>query len=132
DRPLETSVLRDLAKRSAVTAGKFVMPGDRFEGMRPPYQVVKDQLAVSRFDVPVQSAGISSARRTIILQTATRRAALSYAVRIPNVSAATTPGAAKSPAAYDDIELHLENNGLEAKWVSASGNVTWNGWLPHL
>lgn len=127
DRPLDPAALRDLARRSAVTAGKFVMPGDRFEGMRPPYQVVKDQLAAPRFDIPVHSAGISPDRRTLILHTAPRTAALSYAVRIPNVS---TPAAGGSRA-YDDLELHLQNHGIEIEWSAADGGATWRGWLPH-
>ncbi len=134
DRPLEATALRELAKRSAVTVGKHVMPGDRFERLRPGYQVVRDQLTVPRFDVPVQSAGLTADRRTLVLQTAPRRVALSHAVRLPRVSASAAPTAGDHAVArgtYDDLELHLENHGLEAKWVSAAGQEAWQGWLPH-
>ncbi len=131
DRPLATAVLRDLARRSAVTGGKFVMPGDRFEAMRPGYQVVRDQLAAPRIDFPVQSAGVTPDRRTLILHTTPRRVALSYAVRIPNVSNPVAREPAAAGVAYDDIELHLENHGVEARWEAASGGSTWSGWLPH-
>ncbi len=130
DRPLDPAALRDLAKRSAVTAGKFVMPGDRFETMRPPYQVVKDQLTAPRFDLAVQSAGITPDRRTLILRTAPRTAELSYAVRIPNVTA-PADRAPNPPGNYDDIELHVQNHGVAATWTATTGGETWSGWLPH-
>jgi putative heme-binding domain-containing protein len=137
DRPLDPAALRDLAKRSAVTAGKFVMPGDRFEAMRPPYQVVKDQLTAPRFDIAVQSGGLTPDRRTLILRTAPRTAELSYAVRLPNVSAPATAAAAPAkPGTYDDIELHVQNHGVAVTWSPANASATtatpsWTGWLPH-
>ncbi|KAF0177399.1 MAG: Heme-binding protein [Limisphaerales bacterium] len=86
DRPLDPANLRDLARRTSITAGKCVMPGDRFEAMYPGYQVVKDQKATPRYDVPVLSASVTPDRRTILLHTAPRTAAVNYAVRMPNVS----------------------------------------------
>ncbi len=138
DRPLDPAALRDLAKRSAVTAGKFVMPGDRFEAMRPPYQVVKDQLTAPRFDIAVQSGGLTPDRRTLILRTAPRTAELSYAVRIPNVSApapANTSATPAKPGTYEDIELHVQNHGVAVTWTptnpSTTATASWTGWLPH-
>ncbi len=128
DRPLDPAALRDFAKRSAVTAGKFVMPGDRFEAMRPPYQVVKDQLTAPRFDLAVQSGGLTPDRRTLILRTAPRTAELSYAVRLPNLSA---PAGSARPGTYDDIELHVQNHGVAATWSATTGGASWTGWLPH-
>ena len=86
DKPLDPANLRDLARRTSITAGKYVMPGDRFEAMYPGYQVVKDQKATPRYDVPVLSASVAPDRRTILLHTAPRTAAVNYAVRMPNVS----------------------------------------------
>jgi putative heme-binding domain-containing protein len=177
DRPLAPANLRDLAKRTSIIAGKYVMPGDRFEAMWPGYQVVKDQKATPRFDVPVLSASVTPDRRNIILHTAPRTAAVNYAVRMPNVSRnaergmrnaesgaafsvapgfnrvsseadgtnrsngfppATTantglkPGANEKPELDDDIELLVDNHGVEGKWTSKDGKESWNGWLPHL
>ena len=132
DRPLDPAALRDFAKRSAVTAGKFVMPGDRFEAMRPPYQVVKDQLAAPRFEVAVLSGGLTPDRRTLVLRTAPRTAELSYAVRIPNVTASAPASATTAkPGTYDDIELHVQNHGVAASWSATAGGESWTGWLPH-
>jgi len=130
DRPLDPAALRDLAKRSAVTAGKFAMPGDRFEAMRPPYQAVKDQLTAPRFELAVQSAGITPDRRTLVLRTAPRTAELSYAVRLPHVSA-PADHAPNPTGTYDDIELLVQNHGVEATWTATTGGETWTGWLPH-
>ncbi|MBM3877968.1 MAG: c-type cytochrome, partial [Verrucomicrobia bacterium] len=146
DRPLDPANLRDLAKRTSIIAGKYVMPGDRFETMWPGYQVVHDQRAQPRYDVPVFSAALSADRRTIHLATAPRTAAVNYAVRMPNVSAGrrgstraqTSSGKDGAgvepgpPEIYDDIELLVNNHGVEAKWTSEVGKETWNGWLPHL
>ena len=192
DRPLAPANLRDLAKRTSITAGKYVMPGDRFETMWPGYQVVHDQKAAPRYDVPVFSAALSADRRTIHLVTAPRTAAVNYAVRMPNVSrsaalraganqanaqrAGSETGAPKAGANAalplapgfsrvsadaegknrlngfssattvntglnganekaepdDDIELLVDNHGVEAKWTSDDGKETWSGWLPHL
>ena len=177
DRPLAPANLRDLARSTSITAGKYVMPGDRFEAMFPGYQVVKDQKATPRYDVPVLAASVTPDRRNVILQTAPRTTAVNYAVRMPNVSrnaergvrnaepntalslapgfnrvtsaddgknrlngfslTATSntglkPGANEKPEPDDDIELLVDNHGVEAKWASKDGKETWNGWLPHL
>ncbi|MBI3878168.1 MAG: c-type cytochrome, partial [Verrucomicrobia bacterium] len=149
DRPLDPANLRDLAKRTSITAGKYVMPGDRFEVMRPGYQVVQDQLAAPRYDMPVLSAALSADHRTIHLITAPRTAAVNYAVRMPNVSvgadvrrltsnaergvrSAESKSETPHVVSYDDIELLVNNNGVEAKWTSEDGKETWSGWLPHL
>ncbi|MBI5799436.1 MAG: ThuA domain-containing protein [Verrucomicrobia bacterium] len=157
DKPLDPANLRDLAKRTSITAGKYVMPGDRFEAMYPGYQVVKDQKATPRYDVPVLSASVTPDRRTFLLHTAPRTAAVNYAVRIPNVSrsaalradankpnaqragsetgapkAGLKPGANERAEPDDDIELLVDNHGVEAKWTSDDGKEVWSGWLPHL
>jgi putative heme-binding domain-containing protein len=145
DRALDPANLRDLTKRTGITAGKYVMPGDRFETMWPGYQVIHDQRAQPRFDVPVFSINVTADRRNLILTTAPRTAALNYAVLLPNVArnAGLRPGANQSnaqlagsetgaPPNYDDIELLVDNHGVEAKWTSEDGKETWSGWLPHL
>jgi hypothetical protein len=67
DRELDPGKLRGLARHSSITQGKYAFPGDRFETMRPGYQVVFDQLATPRYNVPVLSASLSGDRRTLIL-----------------------------------------------------------------
>src|SRR5207249_1692854 len=42
DRPLDAEALKNLPKRARIESGRFVFPGDRFETIRPGYQVVYD------------------------------------------------------------------------------------------
>ena len=50
DRPLDPASLKDLAKTARIESGQFVSAGDRFETIRPGYQVVTTnwQLRVMR------------------------------------------------------------------------------------
>ncbi|PYK63568.1 MAG: hypothetical protein DME21_02440 [Verrucomicrobia bacterium] len=49
DRPLDVEALKDLSKKARVESGRYVVAGDRFETLRPGYQVVYDQLATARY-----------------------------------------------------------------------------------
>src|SRR5947207_5801378 len=92
DRPLDPAQLKELAKRTTITQGRYVSAGDRFESLRPGYQAVQDQLAASRYDVPVLSAVLTSDRRTFILNTPPQSAALNYAITLPRPGAAEKSG----------------------------------------
>ena len=56
DRDLDATKLKDLAKQASIEQGRYVAAGDRFESFRPGYQVVMDQMATPRFDVPAPTA----------------------------------------------------------------------------
>ncbi|MGV3754537.1 MAG: ThuA domain-containing protein [Verrucomicrobiota bacterium] len=127
NRPLNPANLKNLAKETKITQGKYVMPGDRFESMWPGYQVIKDQKAVPRYNVPVLSANVTADNRTLVLTTPPRTAAVNYAIELPNVSRSAT-----STAKYDQIELLADLNGVEAEWTSKDGKEKWKGWLPHV
>src|SRR6185436_2262156 len=49
DRPVNLSALKNLTSQSSITFGKYVTAGDRFESIRPGYQVVQNQLKEPRF-----------------------------------------------------------------------------------
>lgn len=144
DRPLNPANLKNLTKDTKITQGKFVMPGDRFEAMWPGYQVIKDQKALPRYNVPVLSANVTADNRTLVLTTPPRTAAVNYAIELPNITrsadfrsgasakatnAGSETGAPKATA-YDQIELLADLNGVEAAWKSTDGKETWKGWLP--
>ena len=114
DHELDPEKLRDLAKRATITQGLYVAAGDRFETFRPGYQVVKDQQAAPRFDVPVLGASLSADRREIALTTPPRTAAVNYAIALP-----------------DSLDLASDLTGVEAEWKSSDGKESWRGWLPH-
>jgi putative heme-binding domain-containing protein len=127
DRPLNPANLKNLAKETKITQGKYVQAGDRFEGMWPGYQVIKDQKATPRYNVPVLGVSVSADQRTLTLITPPRTAAVNYSIELP--------GLAKSSSgndAYPDIDLVANLNGVEAEWKSADGKETWKGWLPHV
>ena len=114
DHEIDPEKLRDLAKRTTITQGQYVAAGDRFETFRPGYQVVKDQQATPRYDVPVLSAALSPDRREITLTTPPRTAAVNYGITLP-----------------DGLDLASDLTGVEAEWKSRDGKATWHGWLPH-
>src|SRR5262249_34217040 len=76
DRQLKPENLQNLARDVRITMGEYVSAGDRFEGMWPGYQAVKDQRPVSRYELPVLSASLSRDTRSIILQTPVFKEAL--------------------------------------------------------
>src|SRR5207237_1218986 len=88
DRPPDVEALKDLSKKARVESGRYVVAGDRFETLRPGYQVVYDQLATARYAHEILSASVSPNRRTLTLVTRPRNLAVNYGVRLPSVAAA--------------------------------------------
>ncbi len=118
DRPIDPSSLRDLATRASIEYGRFVQPADRFESLRPGYEVVGRQMATPRFSLSILSAAVSADRRTLLLTTSPMPEAASYAI--------TLPGPYGS-----EIDLGFDLSGVQAEWRDESGSVKWTGWLPH-
>lgn len=117
DRPLNPEQLRNLARRCEIAMGTHVAAGDRFESMRPGYQVVKDQMKVGRYQLQVLSAAITPDRREIALTTEARVEDSNYAVAILR---------GNQPDATTDIDVLTDLNGVEA------GRGEESVWLPHL
>jgi putative heme-binding domain-containing protein len=143
DKPLDPASLKDLAKAARIESGRFVSAGDRFETIRPGYQVVYDQLAAPRYSHEVLSSQLSPDHRTLTLVTRPRAAAVNYAVTFPAVAADGSPGIASSAdSAVDEdrphshkrneIDLLTDLTGVEARWESSDGQESWAGWLPHV
>jgi putative heme-binding domain-containing protein len=146
DRPLQPARLKQLTRLAALTQGKHVYAGDRFETLRPGYQVIYDQLSAARRDVPILSANLSADGRTLRLITAPQQAALHYALTMPaaivgqdDPAAFSTAPAAASVAAVSrvrrtdaDIDLLTELTGVETQWSAQNGAPGWAGWLPHV
>ena len=134
DRPLDPATLKDLARRVVVTQGKYVSAGDRFEVKRPGYALVFNQLGAPRIDVPVQNAGITPDRRTIVLQTRPLETAAHYAVTLSGFPRGTEAGLSQ----YPDIDLAADLSGLQAEWqprsLATNNDLrrSWQGWLPHV
>lgn len=116
DRPLDLTHVKQLTKRGDISMGRHVAAGDRFESMRPGYQVVKDQMKVERYQLPVLTGAITPDRREMILTSEARVEDLNYAVAILKGTENGLP----------DIDVRSDLNGVEA----AYGNDSL--WLPHL
>jgi len=132
DRALDPASLKDVTKSARIESGKYVFTGDRFETIRPGYQVVYDQLAAPRHAHEVLSAQLSPDHRTLTLITRPRPTAVNYAVTLPSISTNTTRPRGSVESHDDQIDLLTDLSGVEARWKSADGKETWSGWLPHL
>lgn len=134
DRPLQPERLKNVVQETRITQGRYVSPGDQFESMWPGYQVVHDQKAVPRYNIPVLTAGVTPDHRNIVLTTPPRHAAVNYSIELPG---AMISDALKVDVKEDTleqvniIELATNLNGLLAHWKSADGESSWTGWLPH-
>ena len=126
DRDLDATKLKDLAKHASLEQGRYVAAGDRFESFRPGYQVVMDQMATPRFEVPILGAALAADRRTLVFTTAPRTAALNSALRLPDFT-----GTSQAPR-HADIDVACDLSGVAAYWRSADRSETWRGWLPHV
>jgi putative heme-binding domain-containing protein len=131
DRPVDPEHLRGLASRVGIEYGLHVAPGDRFEHLRPGYQVVQDQLEAPRYTLPVLNLALTPDRRTVILATAPHPSALRYAVTLPGLGRPTKPAARELPQA-PETDLGYDLSGVEAVWQPTGGASAWTGWLPHL
>jgi putative heme-binding domain-containing protein len=132
DRPLEPEHVRSLSAGVKIEYGRYASAGDRFEVLRPGYQVVQDQLRTPRFELPVYSVQLSQDRRTLILSTAPHPEAAGYALTLPGLGRpprADTPKGELSQVPETDLRYDL--CGVEAEWRGEDGS-TWSGWLPHL
>ncbi|MFM7102008.1 MAG: heme-binding protein, partial [Verrucomicrobiota bacterium] len=119
DRPVDPEWARGLAARARIESGQFVYPGDRFETIRPGYQIVYDQLAAPRHRHEILSARLSRDRRTLSLQTRPRPLAVNHVVTLP-----ARPVRADGPE--EELDLLSTLHGVE---VRGEG---WSEWLPHL
>ncbi len=136
DRPLDPAQFKNLVAQSAVTMGRYVTAGERFESFRPGYQAVKDQREIPRYDLPVLSAGITPDNRTIVLQSLPRTTAVNYAVKLPESADTNRPvdSARHELPQHAAIDLLTDLTGVEATWQSSnkkSPTADWSGWLPH-
>jgi len=131
DRPLDPAQLKNLARETTVTRGKYVAAGDRFESFRPGYQVVQDQQATPRYRVPVLSASVTPDKRVLVLKTPVEEEAVRYGITLPGIGRPARGDAAGLPQ-EPQIDLAADLAGIEAAWHADAGTNSWSGWLPHL
>lgn len=83
DRPLDDSDWKGVREKVRIEAGRFVSAGDRYEVMRPGYQVVRDQMGFPRRWIELQSLALSNDRRTLILRVPRQTRLETYAITLP-------------------------------------------------
>ena len=132
DRPLDPTRLRDLTSSISIEYGAGIRPGDRFESLRPPYEVVARQIAAPRFALPILSAQISGDRRSLLLTTTPHPEVSDYAITLPGLG---LPNSGKDrPGEQPQVRVMdrgYDLCGAVATWRSTTGDLTWSGWLPH-
>ncbi len=146
DRPLDTTMFRQLTERIRIEYGEHVRAADRFENLMPPYAVVRSQLMMPRFQLPVGGAAITADLRTLIINTAPMKSNVHYAVTVPMISSMDDVNENSRPAQDStlaeqggairqspEIDVDFSLHGIQATWTPAEDNATaaWSGWLPH-
>ncbi|MFN0125504.1 MAG: ThuA domain-containing protein [Verrucomicrobiales bacterium] len=81
--PIGTTVTILPKKAVRIEAGRHVSAGDRFETIRPGYQVVRDQMGAPRRNVKVLGLSLSGDRRNIVLKIPRQTEPVGYAVTLP-------------------------------------------------
>ena len=129
DRPLTASDWAGARQNVRIEAGAYVSAGDRFEVLRPGYQVVRDQLASPRRWVEVLGLSLSEDLRTLSLLVPRQTEPVNYAITLP------LPKQWKQPSdipQHPQIDVMATLSGLSAMstYLSAFGakrtcRVTW-------
>lgn len=126
NRPLNPSDWAGALDKIKIEAGAFVRAGDRYEVIRPGYQIVRDQMAAPRRWVDVHSLSLTPDQRTLVLRVPRQTEAVHYAITLP-VPPAWQPASPIAQRPEMDFDLTLE--GVEA--TVTAGNTTAHTVLPH-
>ncbi|MBI3869125.1 MAG: ThuA domain-containing protein [Verrucomicrobia bacterium] len=126
DRPLKDAEWASAREKTRIEAGRYVNAGDRFEVIRPGYQVVRDQMAAPRRWVDVQTLSITADRRTLVLHLPRQTEPVPYSITLPAPASWST----SSPIGQrPEMDLVVSLNGVQA--TVESGAETARVVLPH-
>lgn len=126
DAPLQSSDLAAMKAGVRVEAGEYVSAGDRFETVRPGYQVVRDQLAAPRRKIAAESLQLTPDSRTLVLRVPPQVEPVNYAVTLPLPESWRV----ESPVAQvPEMDVALNLHGIEAAAETHAGR--WKIMLPH-
>src|SRR4030095_7049644 len=119
DRLLEPADWAGAREKIRIEAGKYVNAGDRYETIRPGYQVVRDQMATPRRWIDVLGVSLSNDQRALVLRVARQTEATNYAITLPLPDRWKQP--AKGIAQQPEIDVALTLNGIAAEVRKADG-----------
>ena len=98
---------------TTIHIGPNARAGDRFETMRPNYEVVKAQIALGRKKLAVLGSQVDDKRLEVRLKTTAHWASTWFDVELP------------------DYALQTDASGLQAVWTGGDGETS-STWLPHV
>lgn len=122
DRKLTAAVAPELTNHFRVRMGRYVSAGERFEVLRPGYQVVGHQRTMPAFEPPVSAVHVSDSQNAVAVQMPVTAEAVNYAL--------TLPGAAVG--VNGEIDVLADMTGAKALWESSADDKSHLAWLPHL
>ncbi len=126
DRPLDPADWADAQKKVRIEAGAYAAAGDRFESIRPGYQVVRDQMASLRRWVDVLGLNLSEDRRTLILRVPRQSEPVTYTIALPVPASWRQPGGVPQ---VPEMDVAVRLDGVAANVVA--GGDHWRTILPH-
>ncbi|HUF62377.1 MAG TPA: ThuA domain-containing protein [Verrucomicrobiales bacterium] len=134
DAPLDPAWLSNLQGHSDLVRGDYVRAGDRFETMRPPYEVVARQMSAPRFRDEIENVQVSPDRRTLFFTKTPGTASTHFALTLPGFPPRPSQVSPPAPDAAlivqePYVDLHWDLSGVEVSWTG--DGEPWSGWLPH-
>jgi putative heme-binding domain-containing protein len=111
DQPLDPADWAKARDQIKIEAGQHVSAGDRFEVIRPGYQVVRDQMTQPRRWVDVLGLSLTEDRRTMVLRVPRQTEAVTYAITLPLPDSWRQRGGI---AQHPQIDVALTLNGVLA------------------
>lgn len=103
--------------------GTYVSAGDRFEVLKPPYEVVQQQEATPRGHLAVRSSRLDDGGATLVLTTDPHPLSVSYVLSVSGLP----PKRRGDDSAGFEVEYDF--HGVAARY--RGGGHPWRGWLPY-
>ncbi|HYT60935.1 MAG TPA: ThuA domain-containing protein [Haliangiales bacterium] len=143
DRRSSRDVLTNTAT-NFIEFGEYVRAADRYEVIKPPYQVVKKQEAAPRGRLKIEAAHLDDDQQTLVLTTEPHSRPVTYALTIPGVKARRGKDQGQTvDVDYDlsGVAVLLAKRKLFMDWEPVrdlarkagmkTSDFIWNDWLPY-
>ncbi|MGZ8939319.1 MAG: ThuA domain-containing protein [Limisphaerales bacterium] len=127
DKELDAADWSATRQAIKIEAGVYVGAGDRFEIIRPGYQVVRDQIATPRRWVEVLGLTMSEDRRTLVIRVPRQIEPVNYAITLPLPKKWKLSGAIQQ---HESIDVMVTLNGIAGE-VNNPGGTAVQAILPH-
>jgi putative heme-binding domain-containing protein len=112
DRPLNAQEWTKAKAGVRIEAGSFVSAGDRFETVRPGYQVVRDQMATPRRWIEPLGLSLTADQRNVVLRVPLQTEAVNYAVTLPLPETWVQKGGLRQ---VPEMDVQVTMNGILAE-----------------